>query len=156
MENSAFYTCTVDSPVGAITITEHDGAIVHIKIKSSLSKSTPETSLLGDACRQLDEYFARERRVFDLPLAPVGTPFRLRVWDALRKIPYGCRVSYCDVARMIGSPRACRAVGGANHANPIPIIIPCHRVIGASGALVGFGGGLDVKKYLLDLESDSI
>ena len=156
MEDTAFYTCTVNSPVGAITITEHDGAIVHIKIKSTAPKSSPETPLLNDACRQLDEYFARERRAFDLPLSPVGTPFRLRVWDALRTIPYGCRVSYGDIARMIGSPRACRAVGGANHANPIPIIIPCHRVIGASGALVGFGGGLDVKKYLLDLESDSV
>lgn len=102
--------------------------------------------------RQLSEYFAGHRRHFEIELAPDGTPFQSKVLDALQKIPYGETRSYADIARAIGQPRAGRAVGGANGSNPIPIVIPCHRVIGSNGALTGFGGGLDTKQYLLDLE----
>lgn len=112
----------------------------------------PETILLQGAGEQLMEYFRGKRRVFDLPLAPHGTEFQKRVWQALCTIPYGQTKSYGEIAAQIGSPRACRAVGGANNKNPIMIFIPCHRVIGADGSLAGFGGGLYAKKYMLDLE----
>ncbi|MEI2654909.1 MAG: methylated-DNA--[protein]-cysteine S-methyltransferase [Microthrixaceae bacterium] len=102
---------------------------------------------------QLDEYFAGERTEFDVPLDPVGTEFQLRAWAALRRIPYGETRSYGEQARTIGSPAAVRAVGAANGRNPISIIVPCHRVVGSDGSLTGFGGGLDAKRYLLDLET---
>ncbi len=102
--------------------------------------------------KQLAEYFDGERRVFDLALAPDGTDFQRAVWQALTTIPYGETRSYQQIAQQIGHPKAVRAVGAANGANPIAIIIPCHRVIGADGSLTGFGGGLDTKRYLLDLE----
>lgn len=104
------------------------------------------------AITQLREYFAGRRRGFDLPLAPAGTDFQRRVWRALTTIAYGETISYGELARRIGNPRASRAVGLANGANPLPIIVPCHRVIGASGALTGFGGGLPIKRTLLALE----
>jgi methylated-DNA-[protein]-cysteine S-methyltransferase len=109
--------------------------------------------VLGEATRQLDAYFSKRLRRFDLPLAPHGTPFQLEVWQALQRIPYGDTWSYADLARRIGRPDAVRAVGAANGRNPIPIVIPCHRVIGSNGQLVGFGGGLPLKRWLLDLES---
>ena len=102
---------------------------------------------------QLQEYFDGRRDVFELPLAPQGTPFQQRVWEALLSIPFGETCSYLDLARAIGQPSAMRAVGAANGRNPIPIVIPCHRVIGSNGALVGFGGGLDIKAALLALET---
>lgn len=102
--------------------------------------------------RQLEEYFAGRRHAFDLPLAPAGTDFQHRVWRALSIIPYGKTISYGELARRIGNPRASRAVGLANGANPLPIIVPCHRVIGANGSLAGFGGGLPIKQALLSLE----
>ncbi len=105
-----------------------------------------------EAARQLTEYFEGQRRDFDLPLAPTGTPFQLSVLDALREIPYGETKSYGDIAKQIGNPKAVRAVGAANGRNPIAIVIPCHRVIGHDGDLTGFGGGLPTKRYLLDLE----
>lgn len=110
--------------------------------------------VLEQAGNQLSEYFAGERQVFDLPLAPTGTAFQQRVWIALRRIPHGETRSYRDIAAELGlSPAASRAVGLANGANPLPIVVPCHRVIGANGALTGFGGGLERKRFLLDLES---
>jgi len=112
----------------------------------------PPSGHLARACEQLAEYFARARTAFDLPLDPVGTPFQRRVWSALRTIPYGTTVSYSDLARRLGDVRATRAVGAANGRNPIPIIVPCHRVIGARGELTGFGGGLDRKRWLLEHE----
>ena len=102
--------------------------------------------------RQLNAYFARELEDFDLPLAPPGTAFQLEVWAALRAIPYGETVTYGELARRIGRPRASRAVGAANGANPLPIVVPCHRVVGADGSLTGFGGGLPIKSALLALE----
>jgi methylated-DNA-[protein]-cysteine S-methyltransferase len=111
--------------------------------------------VLATARAQLEEYFARERREFDLPLAPVGTVFQRRVWTALLDIPYGATASYGEIARRLGLPlTASRAVGLANGSNPISIVVPCHRVIGADGSLTGYGGGLDRKRYLLDLEGD--
>jgi methylated-DNA-[protein]-cysteine S-methyltransferase len=112
--------------------------------------------VLREAETQLREYFARARRVFDLPLAPAGTPFQHRVWTALLDIPYGATASYGDVARRLGlPPGASRAVGLANGANPISIVVPCHRVVGADGSLTGYGGGLDRKRFLIDLERDA-
>jgi methylated-DNA-[protein]-cysteine S-methyltransferase len=102
---------------------------------------------------QLAEYFAGARKTFDLPLATCGSPFQRRVWRALQEIPYGETESYGELARRIGAPSASRAVGRANAVNPIPIIVPCHRVIGAGGTLTGFGGGVERKRYLLDLEA---
>lgn len=101
---------------------------------------------------QLEAYFKGELRQFDLPLAPAGTPFQLKVWQILRTIPYGELVSYKSIAEAIGNPNAVRAVGGANGRNPLPIIVPCHRCIGSNGSLIGFGGGLDTKKRLIELE----
>lgn len=115
-----------------------------------------ETPILREAARQLEEYFQRKRKEFDLPFQVEGTDFQKRVWEALRSIPYGETISYKELARRVGSPKAYRAVGGANNRNPIMIVIPCHRVIGADGSLVGFGGGLDMKEKLLALEKDYV
>lgn len=125
---------------------------------SSDSSSAPNhapraaVAILHQTRTQLAEYFAGTRQTFDVPLDPVGTPFQQRVWLALREIPYGVTISYGTLANRIGNPRAVRAVGLANGRNPISIIVPCHRVIGASGQLTGYGGGLDRKRYLLELE----
>jgi methylated-DNA-[protein]-cysteine S-methyltransferase len=112
-----------------------------------------DDSAFDDIAKQLRDYFAGALREFDLPLEPVGTPFQQSVWSVLRTIPYGETWSYLDVAQTIGKPSACRAVGAANGANPIPIVIPCHRVIGTGGGLTGFGGGIDLKRRLLALEA---
>jgi methylated-DNA-[protein]-cysteine S-methyltransferase len=112
----------------------------------------PASPILARARRQLEEYFAGTRTTFDVPLAPTGTPFEQRVWEALRAIPYGTTTSYGVLARPRGDPRATRAVGAANGRNPIPIIVPCHRVVGARGELTGFGGGIDRKRWLLEHE----
>ncbi len=111
-----------------------------------------ENDVLRDARAQLDEYFAGTRREFDLPLAPRGTAFQLDVWRCLRAISYGETISYAELARRIDKPSAMRAVGAANGRNPLPIVVPCHRVIGADGTLTGFGGGLPTKRFLLELE----
>lgn len=143
----------LSSPVGTLTLTEKDGLLTGLYF-GRLSRPGQErvSPLLEEASRQLSEYFSGKRREFSLPLAPKGTPFQLRVWRALETIPYGETRSYGDIARFIGSPKACRAVGMANHRNPISIIVPCHRVVGANGSLTGYGGGLDAKRFLLDLE----
>ena len=123
--------------------------------RSSISRtdiSLEETPLHREASRQLEEYLSGRRKIFDLPLAPKGTDFQMRCWEALLQVPYGETRSYGDIARSVGSPRGFRAVGMANNRNPIAIIIPCHRIIGSDGKLVGFGGGLDVKAFLLDME----
>lgn len=111
-----------------------------------------ETALLADGKGRLMEYFAGKRTVFKLPLAPEGTAFRKKVWAALLDIPYGGSISYGELARRVDNPRGVRAVGRANHHNPIPILIPCHRVVGADGSLTGYGGGVELKRALLALE----
>ena len=143
----------VDSPVGPLTLAERDGALVRIAFGREGAGACDHTTLLDEAARQLAEYFGGRRRDFDLPLAPAGTPFQREVWAALRTIPYGQTRSYKDIAAAVGRPRACRAVGMANNRNPLPIVIPCHRVIGASGALTGYAGGVDVKRRLLEIEN---
>ena len=143
--------------VGRLGIAEEDGAIVEIfkMEKNILSLSDfilQETELLREADRQLREYFAGQRQEFALPLRLRGTDFQKRVWQALCRIPFGQTVSYQEIAEWVGSPKACRAVGQANHCNPISIVVPCHRVIGKSGDLTGYGGGMAMKEYLLALE----
>ena len=144
-----------DTPVGAIGLEEENGAIVRLLLPGAPAPriACHETPLLTEGKRQLLEYLAGVRRVFDLPLAPRGTEFYRSVWRALEAIPYGETRSYRDIAQAVGRPKAVRAVGQANHNNPIPIIIPCHRVVGANGSLTGYGGGLDMKKHLLRLEA---
>lgn len=143
------------TPLGNITLVEDKGRLTSLffGVPFGISNSLPCTPLLLAACRQLDEYFAGNRRVFTLPLAPSGTPFQLQCWEALCRIPYGETISYAEEARMIGNPKACRAVGMANNRNQLPILIPCHRVIGKNGRLIGYGGGLHIKEFLLDHEA---
>jgi O-6-methylguanine DNA methyltransferase len=116
------------------------------------TKLVREETAMEPYAAQLREYFAGRRTAFDLPLDLRGTPFQRRVWRALTEIPYGERRSYKEIAAMIGSPKAVRAVGGANNRNPLPIVVPCHRVVGADGSLVGYGGGMPIKVFLLQLE----
>lgn len=144
--------CVMDTPVGHLRLDEEDGCITGVN-RTTLPLCVPCTPLLEQCQRQLTDYFAGQLTVFDLPLCAVGTPFRMRVWAELQKIPYGETISYGELARRIGAPNACRAVGGANHHNPISIIIPCHRVISADGSLGGYGGGVEMKRWLLEMES---
>ena len=144
----------LDSPIGPLSVAKNErGEVTEIHFAAKTKNDwRRDDSAFDDVATQLREYFAGKRRAFDLPLAPSGTPFQLSVWNVLRKIPYGRTLSYLDVANAIGKPAACRAVGAANGANPLPIVVPCHRVIGANGSLTGFGGGIDVKRRLLALE----
>jgi methylated-DNA-[protein]-cysteine S-methyltransferase len=149
----------IDSPVGPLLAVERDGLLRGLHFTDD-DGPFPEDGWVADDVpfvdlrRQLEEYFAGARRRFDLPLGPGGTEFQQQVWSALRRIPYGATSSYAAVAAAVGRPRAVRAVGGANGANRIPIVIPCHRVVGADGSLTGFGGGLWRKEVLLGLEQD--
>ncbi|MCE5201125.1 MAG: methylated-DNA--[protein]-cysteine S-methyltransferase [Synergistaceae bacterium] len=153
MKNFFYYEFDV---VGRLRIGEEDGRLTDLHFERSPDMYTDsdiaETPLLFETHRQLSEYFTGERKNFDLPLMPKGTDFQLRCWSALLKIPYAETRSYGDIARAVGRPKGFRAVGMANNRNPIAIIIPCHRVIGSDGKLVGFGGGLDIKKFLLEME----
>jgi methylated-DNA-[protein]-cysteine S-methyltransferase len=147
-----------DSPLGRLLLVADEVGLRMLHMEIADSPSTPQEHWclaerqLDEACRQLDDYFAGRRRCFDLPLAPVGTPFQQEVWRALLEIPYGRTSSYSQLAAHIGRPQAVRAVGTANGANPIAIIIPCHRVIGRDGSLTGYAGGLPRKELLLRLE----
>ncbi|MPM89161.1 Methylated-DNA--protein-cysteine methyltransferase, constitutive [bioreactor metagenome] len=150
MKNSYYYR----TAIGLIGISENETGITDVFFMNQpdpllLQKESP---LIKRTISQLREYLNGTRQVFDLPLAPQGTPFQQSVWKELLKIPYGSTRSYQDVAKAIGKPQACRAVGMANNRNPLVIIIPCHRVIGAGGKLVGYGGGLAIKAKLLELE----
>lgn len=153
------------TPLGELLLTALDTALTGVWFPTSrdpLPKqraewleddgSGPAGAVLARARQQLTEYFAGTRTTFDLPLDAAGSAFERRVWDALRTIPYGTTVSYGELARRLGDPRATRAVGAANGKNPIPIIVPCHRVVGAGGELTGFGGGLERKRWLLEHE----
>jgi methylated-DNA-[protein]-cysteine S-methyltransferase len=144
-----------ETDLGTIGIAENGSAVTGLyfgRERPPAGASAEETELLRNAARQLREYLAGKRRIFELPLAPEGTPFQRSVWDGLLAIPYGETRSYGEIARSVGNPRACRAVGMANNRNPIPVFIPCHRVVGSDGSLVGYGGGLDIKERLLRLE----
>jgi methylated-DNA-[protein]-cysteine S-methyltransferase len=150
--------CEIATPIGRLRLAGDEKGLRGISFENRFrpSESSDRPGALApfrEAIDQLNAYFAGERRRFDLPLAPEGTPFQREVWSALTTIPYGETVSYGELARQLGKPAATRAVGAANGRNPIPIIIPCHRVIGADGSLTGFGGGLAVKRALLALEA---
>lgn len=166
MENKYYF----DTPIGCLLIVENGKAIIQLNfIKDNVDDErnqqimnrdgsndisfTKVTPLMEEAVKQLQEYFQGIRKNFELPLAPKGTAFQQKVWKALQEVPYGETKSYKQVACMAGNEKASRAVGMANNRNPIPIIIPCHRIIGANGKLVGYAGGLEVKEYLLNLEN---
>ena len=141
-----------NSPIGKVWIAEKDGKISNVGFSDNLDCGIEKTPIITETCRQLDEYFAKKRKVFELPLCLEGTEFQKKVWNALLTVEYGKTVTYGDIAKLINQPKASRAVGGANNKNKIAIIIPCHRIIGKNGTLTGYAGGLNVKQYLLDLE----
>ncbi len=149
----------IDSPVGKLYLAATESGLRELLFVEKMNRkpeavrgSSKAQRIVGIAEKQLSEYFARRRKEFDLPLTPSGTEFQLATWRALRDIPYGETISYGELARRMNRPRAVRAVGAANGANPISIIVPCHRVIGADGTLTGYGGGLRIKRRLLELE----
>jgi methylated-DNA-[protein]-cysteine S-methyltransferase len=148
-------TTTFASPIGALVLTASDTALTGVYFPTSRRVQIAragDNEILVAARQQLSEYFARTRTTFDLPLDAAGTAFEHRVWDLLRAIPYGTTTSYGELARRLGDPKEARAVGAANGKNPIPIIVPCHRVVGSNGDLTGFGGGLERKRWLLEHE----
>lgn len=150
MEKIFFYENT---PVGKLCIGEREGAITRVTWNQIPTDAVEEETELIKKCKQeLDEFFEGKRKTFDLPLAPAGTAFQKRVWDALREIPYGETKTYKDIAIAVDSPKGFRAVGMANNKNPIAIIVPCHRVIGSNGKLVGYAAGMETKTFLLELE----
>jgi methylated-DNA-[protein]-cysteine S-methyltransferase len=148
----------VASPLGAVLLVSNGAALTTVHLPSPGSDLEPgegwrrDDALLRPVCEQVRAYFDGELLDFDVPLAPSGTAFQRRVWDELRRIPYGATVSYAEVARRLGQPTAARAVGAANRCNPIAVIVPCHRVIGADGTLTGYAGGLEYKRWLLQHE----
>jgi methylated-DNA-[protein]-cysteine S-methyltransferase len=153
----------METPIGTLLIAGDDQAIRKIYFSKNGKPEKPEPDWtesrrgpVGDAIRQLKEYFAGKRADFELTLAPDGTEFQKTVWRQLQEIPYGETISYGELAKRVGNPKASRAVGAANGQNPIPIVIPCHRVIGSNGKLTGFGGGLPTKEKLLALEAKQL
>ena len=152
------YIFFYQTKIGIIGIVENDGAVTNVYFPDEIIPSgmeMKETGLIKKAGEQINEYFSGKRSNFDIPLAPEGTEFQKNVWNVLKKIPYGKTFSYKQVAEAVGNPKASRAVGMANNRNPIPLFIPCHRVIGSNGKLVGFAGGLDLKESLLKLEKEN-
>lgn len=156
------YWTEIDSPIGRLLLTADDAGLIGLHMEERRHGPADvdptwirDDDTFVDAKKQLDAYFAGELREFDLPLNPSGTAFQQRVWAELRTIPYGEVRSYGEIAEQIGRPTASRAVGMANGRNPISIIVPCHRVIGASGALTGYGGGIDRKRTLLEMEAQT-
>ncbi|AXK80575.1 methylated-DNA--[protein]-cysteine S-methyltransferase [Pseudolabrys taiwanensis] len=155
------FTKTMDSPVGALTLIANEAGLSAVLWQNDDPKrvrvgdlvAAPEHPVLIQAERELSEYFAGKLASFSVPLDATGTPFQKKAWAALLTIPYGETRSYGALARQLGNPKASRAVGAANGRNPLSIIVPCHRAIGADGALTGFAGGLDAKRYLLALEA---
>lgn len=155
------YTAYVSTSFGSLLIEETDGAIsaMHLFAEDQppedvLLDQPPATELIRQATQQMREYFLGQRMTFSLPLDPQGTPFQKKVWRALQDIPYGTTATYKDIAQAVDCPKGFRAIGMANHNNPIPFVIPCHRVLGSDGKLVGFGMGLPLKQKLLDMERD--
>ena len=151
--------CYCQTPIGRLLLIGKNGLLEEIHFPNSAESTIIEDNwhhdeeYFADVLQQLKEYFAGSRQNFDVKLSLKGTDFQRQVWQELQRIPYGKTASYGDIAKRINNPKACRAVGAANGKNPIPIIIPCHRIIGNDGSLTGFGGGLKLKKTLLDLES---
>lgn len=142
-----------ETPVGTLTLAERGEALTYLGFgRCAFEADVVETPFLKNVYDQLSAYFSGRLKDFSVLLAPEGTAFQKRVWEALCRIPYGETVSYREIAAAVGNPKACRAVGMANNRNPISIIVPCHRVIGADGSLVGYGGGLEIKRRLLALE----
>jgi O-6-methylguanine DNA methyltransferase len=151
------------SPVGPLFLAASQKGLVRLEFEARVQKLGPEAIQLRESKKdlapyflELDEYFAGERRAFSMPLDLKGTAFQLACWQALLEIPYGETRSYADIARAIGHPQAFRAVGMSNNRNPVAIVVPCHRVIASSGSLCGYGGGLDIKRQLLDLEQSQL
>lgn len=154
------YKITFDTPIGRLTAVEEDGRLTHLCLPtvrnlptSALEKQTP---LLTQTKREIEEYFKGQRKSFTLPLAPHGTAFQQKVWQALLAVPYGQTLCYGQIARLIGNPKAARAVGMACNQNPLVIVIPCHRIVGKNGQLVGYAGGMAIKQQLLNLEKHGI
>lgn len=151
--------CYVSSPIGRLLLAGHDRLLGYVGLPDGKARISPQQDWrqvedgFPAVTQQLKEYFSGQREMFSVALLPAGTDFQISVWSALREIPYGQIRTYAQIAEMIGRPRAVRAVGAANGANPLPILVPCHRVIGANGSLTGFAGGLAAKSYLLGLES---
>jgi methylated-DNA-[protein]-cysteine S-methyltransferase len=149
---------TMASPIGHLVLTSNGRALTGVRTyvdpaELPAGAARPGNGVLADAAAQLKAFFAGERRSFDVELEPYGTQFQLRVWRALEEIPYGHTAGYGEVAWRVGNPKAARAVGLASARNPIAVVVPCHRVIGANGSLTGYAGGLESKRYLLDLEA---
>ena len=161
-EIQMMYYCYMESPVGELLLAGDTDGLKLIGFPKSKRNQGPHPGWeekrepLREVMEQLDAYFEGELKEFHLKLAPDGTPFQLRVWRALQEIPYAQTISYGELARRIGNPKASRAVGGANGRNPLAIVVPCHRVIGSDGSLTGFGGGLDTKDILLALERKNL
>ena len=145
---------SISSALGTFVLEGTEEALTALYLPGRDTGSAPfgESPLLLRGAAELTEYLSGRRRTFDLPLSPGGTPFQRQVWEALTAIPYGETRSYLEIARQVGNPKACRAVGMANHRNPLAIVVPCHRVVGAGGRLTGFSAGLWRKEYLLELE----
>lgn len=143
----------IPSPLGELLLTAEEGALTGVWFEGQHEPcGRRDDAALVEARRQLEAWFEGRLRSFDLPLAPRGTPFQKRVWEEIRRIPFGATRSYGELARLLGRPSAARAVGGATGRNPLSIVVPCHRVIGSQGTLVGYGGGLERKRFLLQLE----
>lgn len=159
---SEVYFTRFESPVGPLLLAGDAKALRCVSFETSKRSAPPQPDWkqgkapFAEVIRQLQAYFCGELKEFDVPLKMEGTEFQLRVWNELRAIPYGETISYAQLAARIGNPQAVRAVGAANGSNPIPIIVPCHRVIGSDGSLTGFGGGLPTKKILLELENKQL
>lgn len=162
---NAYFQHLFKSPVGELTLIAHDKALCALlwkgdgETRAKFPKEIPRDPkhpILKKATEQLTEYFRGTRRTFDLPLEPMGTDFQTKVWKVLRTIPFGKRLAYSEQAARLGDRKKARAVGAANGKNPISIIVPCHRVVGKNGSLTGFGGGLGVKKFLLDFEAKNL
>ena len=157
MKEDIRYT-SIASPIGEILVAQSKKGLKHIRFSNSTKPEPPlkhwqyVKHLNSEAVDQIRDYFKGTLKAFSLPLDLDGTPFQLKVWNTLQKIPYGETISYAELARWIGKPEAVRAVGGANGKNPIPLVIPCHRVIGSDGSLTGYGSGLHIKSALLELE----
>ena len=149
-------THTFNTPIGAVRLVEEDGSIIRIELTDAAAPSSAPTPLLSEVEHQITVFLRGERRQLDFPIRMVGTPFQQRVWQALQQIPYGATRTYGAIATAIGTPRASRAVGMACNKNPLLLIVPCHRVVGANGKLVGFSYGTEAKHQLLELESHGI